>query len=73
MRDKKSHTDKHHKRPRSRGGTNEKENISVVKMTHHRAWHLLFRNFSPDKIASIINSIWLDPDVEFIVVKRKTK
>lgn len=64
-------TNKHHRKPQSRGGDDSARNISVVNQVHHQAWHVLFANMHPDFIATIINQIWLDPDYEFIVRQRK--
>jgi len=65
-----NHDTRHHRRPRSLGGGNEKTNISFVSQNKHRAWHTLFSNYSPYRIADIINDDWLDSDYMFIVVKR---
>ncbi|MFA5996878.1 MAG: hypothetical protein WC791_00105 [Candidatus Paceibacterota bacterium] len=60
----------HHRKPRSREGKSIPQNISKVPIKKHRAWHVLFRNHTPDVIAKIINKIWLDPDFEFVVVRK---
>ena len=62
--------DVHHRKPRSIGGTNEHRNISRVPVHKHRAWHLLFSNFSPEIIAEIISEVWLDPDYKLVAVRR---
>lgn len=67
---KKFHGHKHHRKPRSLGGENSKENISLVDRDKHNAWHLLFKNHPPERIAIIINNVWLDPEYEFIVFRR---
>lgn len=69
-RNKKAHFDWHHRRPRSLGGKNTDENMSHVSVAKHRAWHTLFRNYTPHQIAKIINDIWLDPEFEFTVERR---
>lgn len=61
---------RHHRRPRSRGGSDEKRNISLVKQKSHAAWHTLFGNQEPEAIAETINSVWLDPDWELVAVRR---
>ena len=61
----------HHKRPRSLFGTNEPNNLIYIKATHHTAWHTLFKNFGPHRIAKLINKLYLDPDYEFVVVERR--
>lgn len=64
-------TDIHHRRPRSRGGGNNPENLSGVPVNYHQAWHKLFANLSPQEIAAIINDCWLDPDFYFVTIPRK--
>ena len=68
---KKFHGNNHHRKPRSLGGDNSKANISNVCRDKHAAWHLLFKNHPPERIALIINNVWLDPDYEFVVVKKE--
>jgi hypothetical protein len=72
MRKRKT-TDKHHRKPRSLGGTNDPLNISVVPREKHEAWHLLFSNGTPDQIADIINQFWLDPDWFLVAVPRRMR
>lgn len=62
--------DKHHRRPRSIGGTNDTRNISIVPRNKHESWHLLFANCTPAQIAEIINEFWLDPDYFLVAVPR---
>lgn len=64
-----SHTSKHHRKPRSLNGLTTKENLSKVDEVEHRAWHTLFKNWNPYKIAKIINTKWLDPEYKFVVVE----
>lgn len=61
---------RHHRRPRSKGGKNTDENISMVPEKLHQAWHLLFQNDSPAKVAEIINEHWGDPDYAYIPVPK---
>ena len=61
---------RHHRRPRSLGGSSESSNISSVGVAEHRAWHTLFYNDEAQHICQIINDTWLDPDYEFICVPR---
>ena len=60
---------RHHRTPRSVGGSNHPSNISVVKQTDHNAWHTLFSNYSPETIARIINEKWIPRGYRFICVK----
>ena len=46
---------RHHRKPRSLGGTAEKNNISRLPPKKHTAWHLLFCNWPPERIAEEIN------------------
>ena len=57
---------RHHRQPRSKGGGNQDENISVVDSTQHQAWHILFSNLHPNTIADIINQKWIDPKYRFV-------
>lgn len=61
---------KHHRKPKSRSGNGNHRNISVVPVGKHRAWHVLFSNKTPHEIAKIISEIWIDPDYEFICVRK---
>lgn len=60
----------HHRKPKSRGGGNGVDNISIVSSKEHKAWHTMFRNMLPHQIADKINNVWLDPNYKFIVVMR---
>lgn len=60
---------RHHRRPRSIGGTNAGNNISLVHRDEHMAWHRLFKNFSAQAIAEIISSTWLDPKYKMLSVR----
>lgn len=70
MEKKQRHKSTHHRRPRSRGGKTDQQNLSAVTDNEHRAWHTLFKNFTPYSIARIINNTWLDPEFYFIVKKQ---
>lgn len=60
---------RHHRKPRSLGGSDEPANISVVTQKHHNAWHTLFSNYSPETIASIITEKWIPKGYRFICVR----
>lgn len=62
---------KHHRKPTSIGGNDDPSNISFVPDNKHKAWHTLFANYNPDKIKSLINKVWLDPDYKFFVVRKR--
>jgi len=62
----------HHRKPRSAGGKGKREgNISSVRHVDHVAYHRLFGPGLPEVIASIINEIWIDPEYELVVRKRR--
>lgn len=65
--------DVHHRKPKSRGGTNEARNLSIVPIKKHNAWHRLFANYDPPMIAKIINDSWLDPDYYLVAIPRKKR
>lgn len=60
----------HHRKPRSQGGKSEPRNLSQIPGNRHAAWHLLFQNWTPDKIAAEINAKYLDPDFVLILERR---
>jgi hypothetical protein len=62
---------RHHKRPKSRHGGNEPENIVIVPESKHRAFHHLFWNSTPEEIARIPNETWIDPSYVLVVVPRQ--
>jgi hypothetical protein len=65
------HPSKHHRKLKSKGGTDEWHNISIVPENHHRAWHTLFKDRDPEQIAAYINAVWIDPDWKFEPIKIK--
>lgn len=65
-----NHDSRHHRKCRSNGGTNDKENIVYVSQVAHRAFHTLFANKNAYGIAQILNKIWIDPEYELIVRKK---
>jgi len=62
--------DKHHRLPRSRGGSNRNSNISLVRKDLHVAYHKLFGNDTPDEIVEILNKVWIDPAYKLVAVRR---
>lgn len=57
----------HHRRPVKLNGKTEPRNLSRVPKKKHEAWHMLFNHMNPYAIAHLINTVWLDPDFEFVV------
>ncbi|MBI1998913.1 MAG: HNH endonuclease [Parcubacteria group bacterium] len=64
---------KHHRRPKSTGGTNSFENISMVTDKEHRAYHILFRDMGPQTIARILSKKWIDPEWCLVACKKKNR
>lgn len=58
----------HHRRPRSKGGKTTEENMSFVPDKLHCAYHYLFANYHPYKIAEILNEHWIDTDYHMVAV-----
>lgn len=65
--------DKHHRLPRSRGGSNSPHNISIVERKLHRAWHMLVGNMTADEAAAMLTDTWIDPDYYLVAVPRHKK
>lgn len=61
---------RHHRKPKSLGGATTGRNISLLPDKKHKAWHFLFSNLPPWKIAEEINRLYLDPDY-LVVVRRR--
>ena len=65
--------DRHHRLPRSRGGSNEARNISIVERKLHNAWHLLVGNMNAQEVARMLSDTWIDPDYYFVAVPKHKK
>lgn len=63
-------TDIHHRRARSIGGKGNKRNCIRVPKNQHEAYHLLFRNYTPEIVAEILNKYWIDPNYQLVCLKR---
>ena len=61
---------RHHRKPKSRGGGNNERNISVVPIIQHQAWHTMFNNMQAQQIVDKINRTWIDPDYKLVLVRR---
>ena len=68
----KHHDTRHHRKCRSRGGSSDASNISIVPQNQHQAFHLLFQNHEAPEIASLLNRVWIDPAWELIAHPRRT-
>ena len=61
---------KHHRKFRANGGTDNKANLIELPHNKHMAFHLLFRDFTPERIAKELNDRYIDPDYEMIAVRK---
>ena len=59
---------RHHRTPKSKGGTDLPNNISYVPEKLHNAYHLLFSTHLPHKVAQMLNDHWISNDVTMLVV-----
>lgn len=59
---------RHHRLPRSRGGGDDPDNISVVSKKLHEKYHGLFGNATAEEIVEIMNKVWLDPCYKLVLV-----
>lgn len=57
---------RHHKKPRSLGGSDNQKNISIVPQKQHEAWHILFSNLPGDEVIKQINENWIDPHFKVV-------
>lgn len=61
---------KHHRKCKKNGGSDNPKNISMLPRIKHEAWHTLTGHMHPEDIAVLFNSHFLDPDYQFICVKK---
>lgn len=62
--------DRHHRLPRSRGGSNSPPNISIVEKDLHRAWHRLVGNMNAEETAAMLTDTWIDPNYYLVAIPR---
>jgi hypothetical protein len=61
---------RHHRKPKSLGGTAEPTNIVRLPHKKHVAFHLLFQNWNVTRIVEELNRFYIDPNYE-IIARRK--
>ena len=54
FKDKAGFTNKHHLKPKSKGGKKCPENLLSIDVYRHQAWHLLFGNKTLDEIIDLL-------------------
>lgn len=69
-RNRKRRFSTHHRKCRSNGGLTTEANCVRVDALKHECWHALFENHCAEKIAEIINLVWLDPEWELVAIKK---
>lgn len=69
---KKHRVERHHRVPRSRGGSDHTSNISIVRATEHRAFHHLFGNMTAPEIAAMLTDTWIG-DYYLVAIPYKKK
>lgn len=65
MKRRKIVLDNHHRRSRHQNGTNDPENLF--------AFHTLFWDGEPHRVAKILNDTYIDPNFKLVVVKRNSE
>jgi len=48
---------RHHLRPRSRGGDSLESNLLVMDIERHNAWHFLFKNLTLNEIIELLERV----------------
>lgn len=61
---------RHHRKCSSNGGNSKAENISIVDVRKHQAYHQLFDNLPPSEIARVLTDTWIDPNFIMVAVPR---
>lgn len=62
----------HHRKPVEIGGArHHQRNHSFIPLNKHQAWHMLFGIIEAPEICCLINEAYLDPDYEFICVRKE--
>ena len=60
---------KHHRKPKHLGGKRNPVNISIIPWEKHCAWHVLFRDMTPEEIFKEINTRFIDPEYELVLIR----
>ena len=62
---------RHHRLPKSMGGSNSPNNIAFISNERHSAWHFLFANLPAESICYLINKFYIDPAYKVVLVKNE--
>jgi len=60
---------KHHRRPKSKNGSDCEENISLVPLKKHMHYHGLFNTMEPPQMANYLNKVWIDPAWKIVAIR----
>lgn len=55
--ERRKHQNKHHLRPRSRGGQAIESNLLWIDIERHRAWHVLWGNRTLDEVIALLTRL----------------
>ena len=62
---------RHHRKCKSKGGDANIENIALVPLVAHEAYHTLFGNRPPWEVAKLLNDSWIDPEFKLVCFRKK--
>lgn len=52
-----THQNRHHLRPRSRGGESLESNLLWIDIEKHQSWHVIFKNLTLDEVISLLKRV----------------
>lgn len=53
---------RHHRKPKSKGGSDNDRNICLIPRKYHEAYHMLFGIGTPEEVCDVLNKYFIDPD-----------
>ena len=67
--------ERHHRLPRSRGGTDTfpPRNVVNIEQDIHRAWHRVVTNMTAQEVAKMLSDHLIDPRYYLVAIPRKRK
>ena len=61
----------HHRKCKANGGATNARNTIMLPIKVRQAWHTITQSHSPEWIAEFINDNLLDPEYEFVCIRRE--
>ena len=55
--ERRKYQNKHHLKPKSRGGQSLESNLLWIDIERHRAWHAVFGNMTLDEIIALLKRV----------------